>query len=184
MAKKDAKVFFWRITAPHPTALITTISKDGKPNIIAVAWIIPTSIKPPLLAISIGKTRYSHQLLAETGEFVANIPTKELLDKVEYCGSTSGRNVNKFEEAGLTSKLAKKVKPPIIEECAAHIECKVMHKFSTGDHTLFIGEVLAAYADGELFTDKWQVERAKLLQHVGGDNYTVPSKSFGSGEGT
>lgn len=184
MVKKDAMAYFSRITAPHPTALITTISKDGKPNIIAVAWIIPTSIKPPLLAISIGKTRYSHKLLEETGEFVVNIPTKELLGKVEYCGSTSGRDVDKFEEAGLTPKPAKKVKPPIIEECVAHIECKVVNRFSTGDHTLFIGEVLAAYAEGELFNGKWQVERAKLLQHIGGDTYTLPSKPFGSGKGT
>lgn len=177
MVKKDVSAYFWRITAPHPAALITTISKDGKPNIITVAWVIPTSIKPPLLAISIGKTRYSHKLLVETGEFVANIPTKEILDKVEYCGSTSGRNVNKFEKVRLTPTPAKKVKPPIIGECVGHIECKVVSKFSTGDHTLFIGEVLAAYADGELFTDEWQVEKAKLLQHVGA-TYTVPSKSF------
>ena len=150
MIKKDALAYFSRIMAPHPAALITTISKDGVPNIIAVAWIIPTSFKPPLLAISVGKTRYSHKLLAETGEFVVNIPTKGLLDKVEYCGTNSGRNVNKFEKAGLTAKPAKKVKPPIIEECIGHIECKVVDRFPTGDHTLFISEVLAAYADGEL----------------------------------
>lgn len=153
MIKKDALAYFSRIMALHPAVLITTISKDGAPNIIAVAWVIPTSFKPPLLAISVGKTRYSHKLLAETGEFVVNIPTKGLQDKVEYCGSTSGRNVNKFEKAGLTPKPAKRVKVPIIEECVAHIECKVVNMFPTGDHTLFIGEVLAAYADGELFNN-------------------------------
>jgi len=184
MVKKDAMAYFWRIPAPHPTALITTISKDGKPNIITVAWIIPTSIKPPLLAVSIGKTRYSHKLLAEKEEFIANIPTKELLNEVAYCGSTSGRDVNKFEKARLTLKPAKKVKPPIIEECVAHIECKVVDRLPTGDHTIFIGEVLTAYAEEELFTDMWQVARAKLLQHVGGDTYTTSSKPFGPGEGT
>lgn len=154
MVKKDALAYFSRIMAPHPAVLITTISKADEPNIIAVAWIIPTSFKPPLLAISVGKTRYSHKLLEETGEFVVNIPAKELLDKVEYCGSTSGRNVNKFEKAGLTPNPAKKVKAPIIEECVAHIECRVVDRLPTGDPTLFVGEVLAAYADEELF-NKW-----------------------------
>lgn len=180
MVKKDAMAYFWRITAPHPIALITTVSKDGKSNVITVAWIIPTSIKPPLLAVSIGNTRYSHKLIAETGEFVANIPSKELLSSVEYCGSTSGRTVNKFEKTGLTPKPAKKVEPPIIEECVAHIECKVVDRLPTGDHTIFVGKVQAASADAELFTEMWQVERAKLLQHVGGATYTTPSSPFGS----
>lgn len=182
--KKDAMVYFWRITAPHPTALVTTVSKDGKPNIISVAWIIPTSITPPLLAVSIGKTRYSHKLIEETGEFVVNIPTEELLDKVEYCGSVSGRDENKFEKAGLTPKPAKKVKPPLIEECVANIECKVVDRLPTGDHTLFIGEVQVASVEDELFTDKWDVERVKLLQHIGGVAYAIPSKPVGVEEST
>lgn len=176
MVKRDAITSFWRITGPHPTVLVTTISKEAKPNIITVAWVVPLSIRPPLLAIGIGKTRYSHALLEETGEFVVNVPPQELMEKVEFCGSVSGRNVDKFEKAGLTPSPAKKVKPPIIEECIGHIECRVVNPISTGDHTLFIGEVLAAYADEELYTNMWEVQKAKPLLHVGGDTFTVPAE--------
>jgi len=177
MVKKDSITSFWRITAPHPAVLATAVSKKGKPNIISLAWAIPASIKPPLFVISVGKTRYTHQLLEETGEYVVNVPTKELADKVQFCGSVSGRSVDKIAKSGLTLKPAKKVKPPIIAECIAHIECKVINKVSAGDHTLFVGEVLAAYAE-DAFTDKWDISKVKLLQHVGVNTYSTPSEPF------
>jgi len=175
MVKNDVMSSFWRVSSPHPVALVTSISGDGKPNIITIDWITPISVRPPLLAVCIGKTRYSHRLIEETGEFVVNIPTQELIGKVEYCGSVSGRDVNKFEKIGLTPKPAKRVRPPIIDECIAHLECRVINQISTGDHSLFIGEVIAAYAEDKFFTTLWDVAKTKPLMHVGETTYTVPA---------
>ena len=178
MVKKDAISNFWKILGPRTVALVTSISIDGKPNIITVAWVTPLSIRPPLLGVVIGKPRYSYKLIEDTGEFVVNIPSNDLVKQVNYCGSVSGRDVNKFEKAGLTPKPAKMVKPPIIEECIAHIECRTVNKISVGDHSLFVGTVLAAYADDRFFTTSWDITKVKLLMHLGEATYTTPSNSI------
>ncbi|MDI6805759.1 MAG: flavin reductase family protein, partial [Candidatus Bathyarchaeia archaeon] len=138
-----------RLLHPMHTVLVSCIGKAGKPNIITLAWAMPTSINPPLVAISIAPRRYSHALIEETKEFVVNIPTMEILRETLFCGRRSGRDLDKFKEAGLTPAPAKKVKPPIIKECVAHLECRLHSQFTIGDHTIFIGEIVEAYVEKE-----------------------------------
>jgi len=128
------------------------------------------------VAVSVGKSRHSHTLVEKSKEFVLNIPTRELLKEVDYCGSVSGRKVDKFKETGLTPQPAKEVSAPLIRECIGHLECRLSSSLSAGDHTIFIGEVLRASADSSLFDDYWVVDRAKLIHHLGGDMYTLPDK--------
>ena len=173
---KDVTTTFWRVLAPLPCILVTCISKEGKYNIITVGWNMPVSIKPPCIAISIGTKRYSYGLLKESGEFVINIPEKNIIEKVQYCGITSGIKFDKFKETGLTPLPARKVKPPIIKECIGHIECKIVKSIESGDHTLFIGEVLCAYAEESLYTNAWDVSKAKPLQTVIDGTYTIPQE--------
>jgi flavin reductase (DIM6/NTAB) family NADH-FMN oxidoreductase RutF len=86
---------------------------------------------------------------------------------------------DKFQETGLTPLPARKVKPPIIKECVAHLECKLHSQFATGDHTIFVGEIVEAYADKEVFTDKYDLEKAKLIFHLGGNDFaTLEPKVF------
>ena len=108
-----------------------------------------TSINPPMVAISIGKTRYSHGLLLRSGEFVLAIPGRDLAEEVLYCGTHSGRDVDKFKETNLTAISASKVRPPLIKECIANIECKIVGNLDTGDHTIFVGEVQANWVSEE-----------------------------------
>ena len=115
----------YRLLHPMHTVLVSCVGKDGKPNIITLAWAIPTSINPPLVAVSIAPKRHSHILIEETKEFVINIPTVKILKETLFCGRVSGRGHDKFKEAGFTPLPAKKVKPPIIKECVAHLECKL-----------------------------------------------------------
>jgi flavin reductase (DIM6/NTAB) family NADH-FMN oxidoreductase RutF len=82
-------------------------------------------------------------LLKQTQEFVVNLPTAELLAQVGYCGEVSGREVDKFTETGLSRQKSLKVEAPGIEECPINFECRVMREVRLGDHTWFIGEVLA-----------------------------------------
>lgn len=136
---------------PSVVVLATCTDKEGRPNIITLGWAMKTSGWPPMVAISVAPARYSHKLLEETGEFVLAIPTKEIIEKVHKCGRTSGRRINKFEAFGLTPLPAKKVRAPLIKECVANLECKIVAKMKTGDHTLFIGEVVAAHVREEYF---------------------------------
>lgn len=162
-----------RLLHPRNTALLTCVDKGGKANIITLAWLMPVSINPPLIAVSIAPKRYSHKLIEESGEFVINIPTIELIEETFYCGSISGRKADKFKETGLTPIPAKKVKSPAIKECIAHLECIVQQKIPAGDHTIFIGEVVAAYANKEVFDEAFDVKRAKIIYHIGGNEFTT-----------
>jgi flavin reductase (DIM6/NTAB) family NADH-FMN oxidoreductase RutF len=164
----------YRLLHPMHTVLVSCVSKAGKPNIITLAWAMPTSITPPLVAISVAPKRHSHMLIEETKEFVVNIPTMDILKETFYCGRTSGRDHDKFKEASLTPLPAKKVKPPIIKECVAHLECKLHSKFATGDHTIFVGEIVEAYADKQaLKGGEYNIEKARMIFHLGGSSFAT-----------
>ena len=135
--------FMW----PMRHLLITCGDLKGKSNIIAVSFCMPVSKVPPLIACAIGRTSCSYDLIKNRKEFVINIPPASLKPKIYYCGFHSGYQVDKFKETGLTPKPARKVKVPIIDECVAHMECLVRQEIETGDKSLFIGEVIEAYAD-------------------------------------
>lgn len=141
----------YRLLYPRQVVLVSCVDGPGKANIITLAWSMPASIRPPMLAISIAPQRYSHQLIQETREFVVNIPTMGIVKKTLLCGRITGREYDKFKEARLTPLPAKMVQSPIIKECVAHLECKLHQQITTGDHTLFVGNVLTACANEEVF---------------------------------
>lgn len=170
----------WRLLYPLPVVLVTSMSKEGKPDIIPLAWSMPVSFKPPLVAIGVAGKRFSHELIEGSGEFVVNIPPHKLLDQVLFCGSTSGRSVDKFKETDLMPLPSKKVRPPRIKECVAHLECKLVEKFQPGDHTVFVGEVVASSADEDVFDEKSvpNLKRVKPLFEVGGNYYATTGERF------
>lgn len=167
----------YRFLHPMHTVLVTC-GEAEKANIITLAWAMPTSINPPLVVISVRPTRYSHKLIKETREFVVNIPTMEILKETLFCGRRSGKNYDKFKETKLTPMPAKSVKAPAIKECVAHLECKLKQAFTTGDHTIFVGEVIAAYADEDGFKEEFNIEKAKLIYHLGGNKFTTLSNEI------
>ena len=156
----------YRILYPRQIILITTAGTykgEEKNNICTLAWSTPTSFSPELVAISVNNDSLSNQLIRETGEFVINIPSIDMKDKVLLCGSTTGRVADKFKETGFTAIAAEKVKPKLIKECLANIECKVTDSIKTGDHTLFIGKIAAARENKE--------NKEKVLMDGGGRNF-------------
>lgn len=164
----------YRLLHPMHTVLISAVGKTNKPNITTVAWVMPTSINPPLLAISIAPSRHTHALIEESGEFTVNIPTMEILQAVYACGSLTGRSFDKFKKANLTQIPGKKVKSPAIRECFAHLECEVDGQFTTGDHTIFVGKILEAYSDIGVFSESgYDLKKARLLYHAGGNNFAL-----------
>ena len=169
-----------RLFAPRLTVLATSVDKMGKPNIITLSWAMPISFDPPLVAISVGTRRYSHELIEGCKEFVVNIPPHAILKKVQLCGSRSGRAADKFAEAGLTSIASKRVRPPRIKECIAHLECKLVGRLQTGDHTIFVGKVVAASVDEGAFDseeDVMNLELFKPIFHLGGDFFSTSTKA-------
>jgi flavin reductase (DIM6/NTAB) family NADH-FMN oxidoreductase RutF len=128
-----------------------------------------------MLIVGIASKRHSHKLIEETKEFVVNVPTMEIVKETLFCGRRTGREHDKFEEAELAAMPAKTVKPQIIKECVAHLECRLRQQITTGDHTIFIGEVLAAYANEDAFVDKYDLQKVKPIYHMGGDDFTTIS---------
>jgi flavin reductase (DIM6/NTAB) family NADH-FMN oxidoreductase RutF len=160
-----------------PACLIT--SYDGKKaNIMTVAWTTPINWEPPLIGVVIGEQAYSLKNILKTNEFAINIPTRKILKETIFCGSTSGKNIDKFKETGLTKCQADKIKVPLIKECIGHIECRVFKKYKFGDSVLFIGEVLSASVDDDLFDKCLRVDKlaGKTLHHLGGKYFTIPEK--------
>jgi len=158
--------------------ILVTSRLGEKSNIITLAWQTPVSKSPPLVAICVGPSRYSHQMISQSGEFVINVPPMSLLKATWQCGTITGRDEDKFQRAGLTPQPAQIVSAPLIGECIGHLECKVVREISAEDHSLFLGEIVAASAVEGLFDEVWQVddERAKTIHHLGGKFFCAPEK--------
>lgn len=168
---------FYQYSFPMQTVLVTCNDENGKTNVITIAWHTPISKKPPFYGLSIAPTRYSHDLIKKTKEFVINFVHFDMVEKAHFCGTHSGRSTDKVDYTKLTLAPSKIVKIPFIKECFAHLECKLVQDISMADHTLFIGEVVAVYADeGAFENDLLQVDRIQPLYYIGGNSYTTIDK--------
>ena len=111
---------------PVPAVMVSVADKAGKSNIITIAWAGTVCTNPPMVSISVRPERYSYHMIEETGEFVMNLTTKELVKACDYCGVTSGRDVDKFEKMNLTPLPMQNVNAPGIAESPVNIACKVV----------------------------------------------------------
>ena len=166
---------FSRLLYPYNGTLVSCQGKSGPPNALAIAWVMPVSVNPPMLVFAIRKDRYSYKLLEEAKEFVVNIAGFDLADRVLYFGRRSGKDVDKFKATGLTTRKAKKVGAPIVSECVAHVECRLADIIPKGDHALVIGEVLASYVRKDAFREVYDLKRFKPLLYLGSDTFTTTS---------
>ena len=139
---------------PLPVVMVSLADRDGRPNIITLAWVGTVCTNPPMVSISVRPERYSYPILKETGEFVINLTTKELAFATDYCGVKSGRDVDKFKEMGLTPIPASEVKAPMIKESPVNIECKVRQILPLGSHDMFLADVVAVHADEKYMDEK------------------------------
>lgn len=164
-----------RLINHGPVVLVTSRAGEGDPNVLAVAWVAPVCQDPPLAAVSIAKGHHSHSLIGESGEFVINVPEAALADRVMACGRLKGRDGDKFRRTGLTPVPAATVGPPLVAECAGHLECRMEASVDAGDHTVFIGRVTAALAEERLFDTVWKTGDGAFsgLHHLGGRTFAV-----------
>lgn len=136
---------------PLPAVMVSLRDKNGKDNIITVAWAGTICTNPAMVSISIRKERFSHPILMETKEFVINLTTEDLVWATDYCGVTSGRDVDKFLECKLHKEEASEVNVAMIQESPVNIECIVEKVEQLGSHDIFYGKVVAVHADEKYF---------------------------------
>jgi len=164
----------YRLLAPRPTIIVTTKSNDGHVNAAPFSFTMPVSIKPPLIAFASVPTHHTFKNIEETKEFVVNIPNEDILGKLWITGEKFPEDINEIEKAGLTQIDSFKVSPPTIDECIAHMECRVQWIKDSGDHKLIVGEVLHADAESNSLKDGFlDVENIKPVLHLGGVKFVV-----------
>jgi flavin reductase (DIM6/NTAB) family NADH-FMN oxidoreductase RutF len=164
--------------SPYPYTLVVTVDKQNKPNAMGLAWWTFTCLQPPMIAISVGHPRYTHECLEACREFVLCFPSEEQAKAAWLCAVKTGRKVDKFAEAKLTAMPSKVVKPPIIGGCTVAYECKVVGKMECGDHTLYNGEVVAIYGDPDRARHLYSIHYRKpvSLDFKGGSNFNLSYK--------
>ena len=166
---------------PLPVVMVSVADRDGRPNIITVAWAGTICTNPPMVSISVRPERYSYPILKETGEFVLNLTTRELAFATDYCGVKSGRDVDKFKELGLTPLKAEHVGAPLIAESPVNIECRVREMLPLGSHHMFLADVVAVHADEKYMDEKhkFHLEKAEPIVYSHGA-YLVCGEQLGT----
>lgn len=166
---------------PLPVVMVSAADKEGRDDIITVAWAGTVCTNPPMVSISIRPERYSYHMIRETGEFVINLTTEELAFATDYCGVRSGRDVDKFRDTGLTREKAEKVKAPMIAEAPVSIECKVKEIRELGSHHMFTAQVVAVHADEKYMDEKnrFDLNRARPIVYSHGE-YLGTGKKLGT----
>lgn len=163
---------------PLPVVMVSVADKEGKSNILTVAWAGTVCTNPPMVSISVRPERYSYHMLKETGEFVINLTTRDLAKATDYCGVRSGRDVDKWKEMNLTPVPSLEVKVPSIAESPVNIECRVHHVEKLGSHHMFVAEVVAVQVDDAYMDDKksFHLSQAKPIVYSHGEYYLLGEK--------
>jgi len=164
----------YRIIAPRPTIIVTTINKNGDVNAAPFSFTMPVSMNPPLISFASVPSHHTFKNIMDNEEFVINIPSTDILEQLWITGEKFPEGVSEIEKANLTQKDSFKVAPPKIEECIAAIECRVHWIKEAGDHHIIVGEVLhVAIKDNILKEGLLDAEKVKPLLHLGGVNFIV-----------
>ncbi len=160
----------YRLLEPGPVALLTTARK-GRANVMAMSWHMMVEFTPPLIACVVSSRNASFGALRATRECVIAIPPLSLAAKVVEVGNCSGRNVDKFKSIGLTAKAARQVSAPLVGECFANLECRVLDTRLVNAFNLFILECVQAWKDPRR-------AKAKTIHHRGWGEFAADGKLF------
>ncbi len=173
----------YRLLNHGPTVLVSAAA-GGRRNIMAAAWAMPLDFDPPKVAVVLDKSTYTRELLEASGEFVLQVPVRAQLDLCNALGSVSGRDtdalsgVDKFEAYGLTTFAGSVTGAPLLEGCAAWLECRLLPEPPIQQrYDLFLGEVVAAQADARVFSEgRWHFDgqdALRTLHHVAGGHFLI-----------
>lgn len=160
---------------PLPAVMVSCGDKSGKYNIMTAAWTGTVCSDPAMVYVSIRKSRYSHQIIAETKEYVINLTTEALARATDYAGVKSGRDTDKFKDLHLTPVKGTLTYAPMIDESPVCIECRVESVMELGSHDMFLARVVAVHADDAYMDDsgRFDLASAKPLVYSHGQYYGV-----------
>ena len=158
---------------PLPAVMVSAGDAEGNYNILTVAWTGTICSDPPMLYISVKKSRYSHQMLSQTREFFVNLTTEATAFATDYCGVKSGRDISKFEELKLTPEKGILTYAPMIAECPVNIACRVERSEERGSHDMFIARGEGVYADEQYMDEngRFDLMQAKPIVYSHGQYY-------------
>lgn len=168
----------YRLIASGPMVLVTSLYK-GKAAITPIAWHMPVSDDPPMIALEIYKGHHIYKAVMQTGDFVVNVPSSDMVGKIKLLGSVSGAKVDKFKEFGIAAERSKKVKSPRMKGAIGILECKLINEKSLArKYDMILGDVVYAEAEKGVFTDRWRPEKKgpRVLHHLGGKIFYVPER--------
>jgi len=160
---------------PGPVVMLTTAGR-GQANIMTMSWHTMMEFEPPLVGCVISNRNYTFDILKRTRECVINIPTRELVNEAVGCGNTSGRTIDKFKVFHLTPAAATVVKAPLIDECYANLECRVVDASMVNKYNFFILEVLKAWIDPSKKDPRTIHHRGRGVFMIDGKMIKLPSK--------
>ena len=163
-----AKVY--GLLEPGPVLLLSTAHK-GRANVMAMSWHTMIEFEPPLIGCVVSANDFSFTALKATRQCVLNIPTQELAKKVVACGNSSGRETDKFAAFGLTPVTATQVDAPLIDECYASLECRVIDTRQVTRYNFFMLEVVKAWIDPAC-------KDPRTLHHRGHGRFMVAGESI------
>jgi len=166
MAKKSLELAeVYRLIEPGPVVLVST--GNGKiENVMTMSWHTMLEFEPPLIGCVVSDRDYTFGLLKRFKECAINIPTSELANAVVYCGNTSGRDTTKFADLELTKVSGSAIKAPLIEECFANLECRVVDTTLVNKYSFFVLEVVQAWIDPKN-------KNPKTLHHLGKGQFMI-----------
>ncbi len=176
MAKKSyplSKVY--GLLEPGPVVMVTTANKT-RTNIMTLSWLTMMEFEPPLVGCIISGRNYTFDILKATKECVINIPTVEFAKTVVDVGNTRGSKIDKFKKFKLTPAAATYVKAPLIDECYANLECKVVDKKLVDKYNFFVLEVVQACIDRAIKDPRTLHHRVNGVFMVAGESIKLPSK--------
>lgn len=164
---------------PVPAVMVSCAREGEKPNIVTVAWAGTICSDPVMLSISVRPERHSYGIIKETGEFVVNLTSKDLVRATDWCGVKSGRDVDKFKEMGLTAAKANHLScAPIIAESPVNLECKVKEVKELGSHHMFIAEVVGVQVSEKYMNPdgKFCLNDTELVAYSHGEYFALGEK--------
>ncbi len=160
----------YQLLEPGPVVLLSTAHK-GRANVMTMSWHMMVEFEPPLVACVVSNANHSFAALRASRECVIAVPALGLATKVVNVGNCSGRDLDKFGAFGLTRRPAERVTPPLIAECFANLECKVVDMRLVNRYNLFVLEVLKAW------TDPAQ-KNPKTIHHHGYGKFVVDGETI------
>lgn len=131
----------------YPEQIAIAIAKDaaGKHNPITISWTMLVSREPPMMAISVGKTRHSLDAIRQAREFVVSLPSATMAEDARFHGTKSGAEMDKLAACGTRTQPATRIDSVLLADAVANFECTLESEHEAGDHVIFVGRVVAAH---------------------------------------